>query len=138
MNKNISLSNNSAPATNDSAIHTPSIHLLLDFGGVASKLLTDLNAIEGAIRAAAHACGATILGVHLHQFNEVGEVQAGVTGVAILAESHISIHTWPEINYAAIDVFMCGVCDANLAIPVFEAYFQPNSCKITTIARGIK
>jgi S-adenosylmethionine decarboxylase len=114
--------------------YIPSTHLLLDFWGVTVQKLINLAEIEQVMREAAIICGATVIGVHLHKFSPEG----GITGVAILAESHISIHTWPEINYAAIDVFMCGECNASLAIPVLKAHFQPETCKINTIARGLK
>ena len=66
------------------------IHLLLEFWG--AKHLDDLRSIEAALRHAAEQAGATIIDVRMHEFSSSG----GVTGVAMLAESHISIHTWPE------------------------------------------
>jgi S-adenosylmethionine decarboxylase len=65
---------------------------------------SDPRLIEQILRAAAAAANARVLGVHLHHFGE----RMGVTGVALLAESHLSIHTWPESGYAAVDVFTCG------------------------------
>ena len=70
--------------------------------------------------------------MNLHSFGEGG----GVTGVVLLAESHISIHTWPEINFAAIDVFMCGACDATLAIEPLKEMFQPLEANIKEVIRG--
>jgi S-adenosylmethionine decarboxylase len=78
-------------------------HLLLDFWG--AKELADQKGIDEALREAAQACGATLIETKLHQFGDRG----GVTGVALLAESHISIHTWPESGYAALDIFVCGI-----------------------------
>src|SRR3989344_5516354 len=80
-------------------------HLLIDFWG-ASRL-DDLDHIKEALREAVLAAGATLLHIHLHHFSPNG----GVSGVAVLAESHISVHTWPERGYAAFDIFMCGSCD---------------------------
>ena len=80
-------------------------HLLIDLWG--AKRLNEQAYIEQALRHAAEACGATLLHVHLHQFTGSG----GVSGVAVLAESHISVHTWPERDFAAFDVFMCGKCN---------------------------
>jgi S-adenosylmethionine decarboxylase len=88
-------------------------HLIADLYGCEG--LADAARIERALADAAHAIGATLLEVRLHAF---GPGQ-GVTGVALLAESHISIHSWPEHGYAAIDIFVCGAghdLDAGLAL----------------------
>lgn len=98
----------------------PGLHLLIDLWGCSH--LQDMDLIENAMRQAANICGATVLEIKLHSFGE----NAGITGVAILAESHISIHTWPETGYVAIDVFMCGSCDPNRAVPILEAAFKAN------------
>lgn len=108
----------------------PGLHLLIDFWGASH--LQDIDLIEQTMREAAVACGATVLGVNLHSFG----AGAGVTGVAILAESHISIHTWPETGYLAIDVFMCGKCDPNNAIPIFTSVFKPATSQIQAYCRG--
>lgn len=108
----------------------PGMHLLIDFYG-ASKL-DDIAYIEQALGKAAAACGATVLAIHLHAFGD----NAGVTGVAMLAESHISIHTWPEIDYVALDVFLCGNADPHLAVPVLYEFFKPGEMKVTESARG--
>lgn len=65
--------------------------------------LDDETRIRQAIRDCAGACGATLLHIHTHRFSP-----QGVSGVAVLAESHITVHTWPKIAYGAFDVFMCG------------------------------
>lgn len=78
-------------------------HLVADLA--ATRGLDDPALIEAVLREAAAAAGAHVLDVRLHRFPENG---MGVTGVALLAESHISIHTWPEHGLAAIDVFVCG------------------------------
>ena len=105
-------------------------HLLLDMWG--ARNLTDPRIIEDTLSAAAHASGATILHSHFHQFGEGG----GVSGVLVLAESHISIHTWPERDFAAIDVFMCGACDPLKAVPVLEDGFKPTDFEISEQRRG--
>ena len=87
-------------------------HLLADL--YDCDHLADAARIEAALRAAVSASGATLLDLQVHGF---GEGQ-GVTGVALLAESHISIHSWPEHGYAAVDMFLCGErhdLDAGLA-----------------------
>ncbi len=106
-------------------------HLLLDLWEASN--LTNPEFVEVALRRAAEAAGATILHAHVHHFGE-GE---GVSGVVVLAESHISIHTWPERDFAAVDVFMCGACDPMKAVPVLEAEFRPGRLKLAEHRRGL-
>jgi S-adenosylmethionine decarboxylase len=117
------------------ACHAPAphggTHLLIDLWG--ARQLDDLGAIRGALTAAAAACGATLLDLHLHVFTPGG----GITGVALLAESHISIHSWPEHGYAAVDVFVCGACDARAVLPVLQAAFQPEEVRTSEHRRGL-
>src|SRR5262249_29484873 len=77
------------------------VHLIIDLHGAAG--LDDIDLIEATLRRCVEASRATLLHIHLHHFQP-----NGVSGVAVLAESHISIHTWPDAGYAALDVFMCG------------------------------
>ena len=77
-------------------------HLIIDL--VRAERLDDLEHIEQTLRRCVEVAGATLLHIHLHHFTPNG----GVSGVAVLAELHISIHSWPEYGYAALDVFMCG------------------------------
>ena len=114
------------------AIVAPGMHLLLDFWGC--QHLRDLQGIAEILRKAAAACGAKVLDVNLHSFGDT----AGVTGVAVLAESHISIHTWPEIDYVALDIFVCGHCDANKAADVLAEYFTPQRQNIAAHRRGLQ
>jgi S-adenosylmethionine decarboxylase len=105
-------------------------HLLADLWGASQ--LDDPDHIDAALRAAALAAGATILHSHFHHFSPNG----GVSGVVILAESHISIHTWPERNFAAVDIFMCGACDPYLSIPVLQDAFLPANIQLDEQRRG--
>lgn len=107
-------------------------HLLIDLWEACH--LDDIAHVEQALLQAAAACGATVLDVKLHSFG----VNSGVTGVALLAESHISIHTWPETNFAALDVFMCGACDPHRAVPVLRACFAPQRIQVTEQRRGTR
>ena len=92
----------------------------------------DPDYIDRALREAADAAGATILHGHFHHFSPNG----GVSGVLVLAESHISIHTWPERNFAAIDIFMCGACDPHMSIPVLRGAFAPDRVDLSEQRRG--
>lgn len=107
------------------------MHLLVDLWGAAN--LTDPTTIDAALREAALAAGATILHSHFHHF----EPNGGVSGVVVLAESHISIHTWPERHFAAVDIFMCGSCDPYDSLPVLTQAFRPSSVTVGEQRRGI-
>ena len=78
-------------------------HLLLELKSCDKEVLNDIDALREALLAAATECGATVLGESFHQFSP-----QGVSGVVIIAESHLFIHTWPECGYAAVDIFTCG------------------------------
>ena len=106
------------------------IHLLLDLW--EARYLDDIKLIEKAMRQCVDACGATLLHLHLHHFSSGG----GVSGVAILAESHISVHTWPERDYAAFDIFMCGNAQPENAIPVLKRAFYPGRMEVNDVLRG--
>jgi S-adenosylmethionine decarboxylase len=106
-------------------------HLLLDLWGAEN--LADPNHIDAALREAAVTAGATILHSHFHHFSPNG----GVSGVVVLAESHISIHTWPERSFAAVDIFMCGDCNPYDSIPVLKAAFAPDSVQVGEQRRGL-
>jgi S-adenosylmethionine decarboxylase len=106
------------------------MHLLVDLWGATN--LTDPAHIDAALQDAAIAAGATILHSHFHHFSPNG----GVSGVLVLAESHISIHTWPERDFAAVDVFMCGACDPHLSVPVLRQAFLPTRVDISEQRRG--
>ena len=105
-------------------------HLILDLWG-ASKL-DDLTLMEATMREAVDVAGATLLHIHLHHFTPNG----GISGVAVLAESHISVHTWPERNFAAFDIFMCGDAEPEKAIPVLRRAFGPSSVIVNEHLRG--
>jgi len=107
-------------------------HLIADLHGIAGAMLCDGDAIEALLRQAALAAGATIVYSHFHAF---GPGQ-GVTGVVLLAESHISIHTWPEIGFAALDIFMCGQAAPQRALAVIETGLAPVSTTLQELPRG--
>ena len=106
-------------------------HLLIEMWG--AKHLDEPETIEAALREAAIAAGASILHAHTHRFSPYG----GVSGVVVLAESHISIHTWPERDYAAIDIFMCGDCHPYESVTVLRRVFEPSSVQLAEHKRGL-
>jgi S-adenosylmethionine decarboxylase len=105
-------------------------HLIIDL--IGAKGLDDIELIDRTMRRCVDEAGATLLHIHLHHFTP----NAGVSGVAVLAESHISIHTWPERDYAALDVFMCGDAKPELCIEVLRAAFAPDRLVVGEHLRG--
>lgn len=106
-------------------------HLLVELWGASH--LNDPDRIDHILTEAAVAAKATVLHSHFHHFSPYG----GVSGVLVLAESHISIHTWPERDYAAIDLFMCGSCDPNNGMDALKRGFQADRVERQEIRRGI-
>jgi S-adenosylmethionine decarboxylase len=105
------------------------VHLIVDLRGAAR--LDDIDHIEATLRRCVAAARATLLHIHLHHFQP-----SGVSGVAVLAESHISIHTWPEAGYAALDVFMCGSANPDACIPVLREAFSAKEVVVDELLRG--
>lgn len=108
------------------------LHVLLDLHGIEPDLLSDVARIEAVLDEAARAAGAHVLDGHFHPFGP----GLGVTGVLLLAESHISIHTWPEHGYAAVDVFMCGKAEAMTAARLIGERLQALRVELHEQARG--
>lgn len=111
--------------------HALGRHLLADFYGVCDDLLSNADALATAMVAAAQAAGAVPVEKKFHLFGG-----GGVTGVVLLRESHISIHTWPEFGFAAVDVFMCGIARPRDAIVALERAWQPARTVIRESGRG--
>lgn len=111
------------------------IHLIADFWFVQKakeKKSEDKKALRKILEKAAAASGSAPLGFVAHKFSP-----HGITGVVLLKESHISVHTWPEWNYVAVDVFTCGEKTMpQKAIDVLKEYFQPRKIEIKEIIRG--
>ena len=104
-------------------------HLLLDLFDCRNH--GDMGEIERVMVEACEATGATVLFSHLHPFDG-----GGTSGAIILAESHMSIHTWPENGLVTLDIFVCGSCDPHKAIPLLTQHFQPGKSKISMRKRG--
>jgi S-adenosylmethionine decarboxylase len=105
------------------------VHLIVDLH--QAQGLDDIDLIEATLRRCVDAARATLLHIHLHHFQP-----NGVSGVAVLAESHISIHTWPDAGYAALDVFMCGSASPDACIPVLREAFKAERVEVNEILRG--
>lgn len=105
-------------------------HYLLNLYGCSSSLLDDELFIINLITEAAIKCGATILQTASHKFHP-----QGVTGILLLAESHISIHTWPEEGKAAVDCYTCGESDPKIACDLLLEKFEATSHTIIYVGR---
>jgi S-adenosylmethionine decarboxylase len=105
-------------------------HLIIDLWGASH--LDELPRMEKAFIDCVNECGATLLHIHMHHFTPNG----GISGVAVLAESHISVHTWPERDYAAFDVFMCGDAKPELAVEILQKAFSPSRIEVGENLRG--
>jgi len=105
------------------------VHLIIDLYG-ASRL-DDIKHVENTLRHCIDKAGATLLHIHLHPFKP-----NGISGVAVIAESHISVHTWPEDHYAAFDVFMCGNTTPNVCIDIMKNAFSAERVEVQEILRG--
>lgn len=107
-------------------------HLLCEYYECDAEKIDDINIISETLINAANKCGVTILEKSFHKFSP-----QGVSGVVVIAESHISIHTWPEHNYAAVDFFTCSeVCDTELIIDYLKNIFGSQRCESKKIMRG--
>lgn len=111
---------------------TVGAHVLADFWGCQASKLDDAELLMYSLREAARNAKMTILGEEAHKFQP-----QGFTGLLLLSESHISIHTYPEKGYAAIDVFTCGSGKTQEAINYLKAVLQPTRVKETVLRRGV-
>ena len=108
-------------------------HLLLELKDCDKGVLNDLSFLRGTLLSAASQAGATVLGESFHQFNP-----QGVSGVVVIAESHLVIHTWPEYGYAAVDIFTCGdSVQAEKAAELLTEKLGSNNHSIIELRRGI-
>ncbi len=108
-------------------------HLLVELNDCDREVLNDLDLIRDAMLTAAIKCGAVVLGDSFHRFSP-----QGVSGVVVIAESHLSVHTWPEYGYAAVDVFTCGTTvDPQKAAEVLIERLGSKHHSLTEIKRGV-
>ena len=114
-------------------MHALGRHLLLELKVCNSKILNDLKKVEEIMVSAAKEAKATIVEVSFHKFSPFG-----ISGMVVIAESHISIHTWPEYHYAAIDIFTCGdVLKPEVAVSLLITKFQSKDPSMVELKRGI-
>lgn len=108
-------------------------HLLAEFFDCTPNVLNNNALVEQLMAEAAVACGATIVESCFHHFNPYG-----VSGVIVIAESHLTIHTWPEYGYASVDLYTCGdQCDPAVAFDYLQKAFQAGDSNYVQFARGL-
>jgi len=108
-------------------------HLLVELRDCNPEILTDLNRVKEALVSAAKEAKATIIDVSFHEFSPFG-----ISGMVVIAESHLSIHTWPEYTYAAVDIFTCGdVIKPEVAAYYLINRFESKNPSIVELKRGI-
>jgi S-adenosylmethionine decarboxylase len=108
-------------------------HLLVELFDCDPDVINNLEAVKGALIEAAKRAQATIVDVVFHEFNPFG-----ISGVVVIAESHLSIHTWPEYRYAAVDIFSCGdVLQPEVAASYLVEQFASERTSIVEMQRGM-
>ncbi|RLF09424.1 MAG: S-adenosylmethionine decarboxylase proenzyme [Thermoprotei archaeon] len=108
-------------------------HLILELYGCPPNILDDEETIKGVMVEAVKVANGNVCGTFFHKFNP-----QGVTGVVVISESHVSIHTWPEHGYAAVDVFTCGErMDPWKACEYIVKKFKPSNMNVLEIKRGL-
>lgn len=109
-------------------------HYIIELWGCKAPVLDDLEGIRNTLLDAADRAGATIVENAFHKF-----APQGVSGVVVIAESHLSIHTWPELGYAALDLFTCNLeMDLEPSFVLLREVFQPEDMHVKRIARGLR
>ena len=117
----------------DSSVPPLGRHAFIELSGCPVDLLESEDLARSTIAAAVERSGATLLQLVVHRFQP-----HGLTALGLLAESHISIHTWPERGFAAVDVFMCGDAQPMKTIPALKQAFSPDRIGLQEIKRGLQ
>lgn len=112
-------------------MHTEGKHIIMDASGCSPELLNDLDYLRSLLVEAAKKANATVLNVAFHHFTP-----QGVSGVVVISESHLSIHTWPEYGYAALDFYTCGDIDPKVACEYVAEHLNAQYVQTTEVSRG--
>ena len=107
-------------------------HLIAEYYGCRRETLDQVSTVKQAMLDAANAIGATVLGDNFHQFDP-----HGVSGTVVIAESHLSIHTWPENGYVAVDIYTCGGLDPRIGFELLAERLGAQGCRVQEIVRGL-
>ena len=107
-------------------------HLLAEFYDCETDALNDPGRIERLMNEAARLSGATVVQSVFHAFSP-----HGVSGVVVVEESHLAVHTWPEHRYAAVDYFSCGEVDCDAAVRYLAEHLAPSRVETKEVPRGV-
>ena len=114
-------------------MHALGRHLLLELYDCDTEALNSLDVVKGSMVEAAKRAQATIVDVAFHEFNPFG-----ISGVVVIAESHLAIHTWPEYRYAAVDVFSCGeTLQPQVAVDYLVEQLGASRASVVELQRGV-
>ncbi len=111
--------------------HALGNHILVEFMGCDPHIMNDVANIERDMVGAAQKAGATVINSTFHHFSPYG-----VSGVVVIQESHLAIHTWPEYGYAAVDLFTCGEMDAWISFDFLKECFGAKNYSALEMKRG--
>ncbi|MCD6106767.1 MAG: S-adenosylmethionine decarboxylase proenzyme [Caldisericaceae bacterium] len=114
-------------------MRTEGKHILMDVSGCNPEILNNLELLKSILKEAAEYANAIVLDVAFHHFTP-----QGVSGVVVISESHLSIHTWPEYGYAALDFYTCGDADPKTACEYVAEKLSATYIQTTEIKRGMK
>lgn len=116
-----------------SELYALGTHLLVEMKDCNPAVIRNLEEVRDALVSAAREAKATIVDISFHEFNPFG-----ISGMVVIAESHLSIHTWPEYNYAAVDIFTCGdIIKPEVAAVYLIERFESKSPSVVEMKRGI-
>jgi S-adenosylmethionine decarboxylase proenzyme len=108
-------------------------HILAEYNECDLDIINDVKSVERVMILAAQKAGATVISSSFHRFEPYG-----VSGVVIISESHLAIHTWPEFSYASVDIFTCGESmDPLVSYEFLKLAFKTTNASSQTILRGI-
>jgi S-adenosylmethionine decarboxylase len=107
-------------------------HLIAEYYDCDRTIIDDVDAVAEHLRAAAEEVGATIVSEAFHRY-----APQGVSGTLLIAESHLSIHTWPEVGYVAVDIFTCGGLDPRPGFRLLEDRLHARASRMQEIVRGL-
>jgi len=114
-------------------LDTKGQHLLVEYYGRQKGILDDVRRVETLLKQAATAAGASVVQSVFHKF-----APQGVSGVVVIEESHLSVHTWPESGYAAVDFYTCGDCFPERAHQTLMDGLCPSKAEIMLVERGLQ